>query len=93
MRERSLRMSLPVLGAAGEAFDALSRFRVEFYECPYARREALSELTDAVLCADGPVKTLVEQLAPQTPPPPQPTPTTGSHRHAGATHQTSQQTP
>ncbi|MFE1458942.1 NF041680 family putative transposase [Streptomyces sp. NPDC058735] len=38
----------------------LSRFRVEFYECLYARADALFELTDAVLCADGPVKTLVE---------------------------------
>ena len=32
----------------------------EFYECLYARRDALFALTDAVLCADGPVKTLVE---------------------------------
>jgi hypothetical protein len=38
----------------------LSRFRVEFYDCPYSRGDALFELTDAVLCADGPVKTLVE---------------------------------
>ncbi|KUO16482.1 hypothetical protein AQJ91_35865 [Streptomyces dysideae] len=40
--------------------DVLSRFRVEFYECFYARADALFELTDAVLCAGGPVKTLVE---------------------------------
>ncbi|GDY60480.1 hypothetical protein SVIO_111030 [Streptomyces violaceusniger] len=53
-------MSLPVRAPAGEAFDVLSRFRVEFYECLYARADALFELTDAVLCADGPVKTLVE---------------------------------
>ena len=53
-------MSLPVPGSAGEAFDILSRFRVQFYECLYARADALFELTEAVLCADGPVKTLVE---------------------------------
>ncbi|MGA6153727.1 transposase [Stenotrophomonas sp. NPDC087984] len=38
----------------------LSRFRVEFYDCLYTRTDTLFELTDAVLCADGPVKTLVE---------------------------------
>ncbi|MBP5891015.1 transposase [Streptomyces sp. LBUM 1483] len=38
----------------------MSRFRVDFCECLYARRDALFELTDAVLCADGPVNTLVE---------------------------------
>ncbi|MDH6222458.1 hypothetical protein M2283_009809 [Streptomyces pseudovenezuelae] len=53
-------MSLPVGAPAGDALGILSRFRVEFYECPYARRDALFELTDAVLCADGPVQTLVE---------------------------------
>jgi hypothetical protein len=34
----------------------LSRFRVEFYDCLYAR----ADVTAAVLCADRPVKTLVE---------------------------------
>ena len=53
-------MSLSADALAGEALDVLSRFRVEFYECLYARQDALFELTDAVLCADGPVKTLVE---------------------------------
>ncbi|WP_406484344.1 NF041680 family putative transposase [Streptomyces microflavus] len=53
-------MSFPVSGAAGEALGVLSRFRVEFYDCLYARADALFELTDAVLCTDGPVKTLVE---------------------------------
>ncbi|SEO94206.1 DDE superfamily endonuclease [Actinacidiphila rubida] len=46
--------------SAGEALGILSRFRVEFYESLYARTEALFELTDAVLCTDGLVKTLVE---------------------------------
>ncbi|KUO21483.1 hypothetical protein AQJ91_09110 [Streptomyces dysideae] len=53
-------MSLPVDVPAGEALSALSRLRVEFYECLYARQDTLFELTDAVLCADRPVKTLVE---------------------------------
>lgn len=53
-------MSLPVGVSGIEALDLLSRFRVEFYACLYKRADALFELTDAVLCADGPVKTLVE---------------------------------
>ncbi|MGH3313279.1 MAG: NF041680 family putative transposase [Streptomyces sp.] len=53
-------MSLPVDAPAGDALGVLSRFRVEFYESLYARADALFELTDAVLCSDGPVKTLVE---------------------------------
>src|SRR2546430_15152607 len=43
-------------GALGE----LSRFRKEFYRCLPARADALFELAEAVLCADGPVKSLVE---------------------------------
>jgi hypothetical protein len=38
----------------------LSRFRIEFYDCLYTRADTLFELCDAVLCADGPVKSLVE---------------------------------
>jgi hypothetical protein len=38
----------------------LSCFRVEFYECLYARADALFELTDAILCKDGPVQTLLD---------------------------------
>ncbi|MFG2950471.1 NF041680 family putative transposase [Streptomyces adustus] len=53
-------MSLPVGVPGSEALNLLSRFRVEFYECLYKRADALFELTDAVLCTDGPVKTLVE---------------------------------
>ncbi|MER6678577.1 NF041680 family putative transposase [Streptomyces sp. NPDC000983] len=53
-------MSLPVDVPGSKALGLLSRFRVEFYECLYKRADALFELTDAVLCADGPVKTLVE---------------------------------
>ncbi|HXV94103.1 MAG TPA: NF041680 family putative transposase [Pseudonocardia sp.] len=38
----------------------LVRFRGEFYGALTARADALFELTDAVLCADGPVRSLVE---------------------------------
>jgi hypothetical protein len=37
-----------------------SRFRQELYQCLTARTDALFELTDAVLCADGPAHSLVE---------------------------------
>jgi hypothetical protein len=38
----------------------LTRFRREFYDCVTARADAVFELADAVLCADGPVRSLVE---------------------------------
>jgi hypothetical protein len=38
----------------------LGQFRWEFYRSCTARADALFELTDAVLCADGPVRSLVE---------------------------------
>ncbi len=47
-------------GTADAALGVLSHFRVEFYDCLYSRADALFELTDAMLCVDGPVKTLVE---------------------------------
>lgn len=34
----------------------LSGFRDEWYRCLTARSDALFELTDAVMCAEGPVK-------------------------------------
>ncbi|WP_393073191.1 transposase [Streptomyces sp. LN704] len=53
-------------GAPGDRFAELSRFRENFYDCLTGRRDALFELTDAVLCTDGPVKTLVGlALAPE----------------------------
>jgi hypothetical protein len=52
-------------GAAG-ALGQLAGFRGELYRCFGARGDALFELADAVLCAEGPVKTLVElSLAPE----------------------------
>ncbi|WP_433614612.1 NF041680 family putative transposase [Dactylosporangium sp. CA-139114] len=47
----------PVRGAA---FGELRRFRQEFYACLTARADAVFELADAVLCADGPVRSLAE---------------------------------
>ena len=43
-----------------DPFAELSRFRGEFYSCLTRRADALFELADAVLCADGPVRSLVE---------------------------------
>lgn len=45
--------------SAGE-IGTLANFRREFYACLTGRRDALFELADAVLCADGPVRSLVE---------------------------------
>jgi hypothetical protein len=42
------------------ALGHLSAFRQEFYTCLARRADALFELTDAVLCCEGPVRTLVE---------------------------------
>lgn len=59
-------MSLSVqhVGGVGEqarsaCLDDLAAFRCAFYDCLTLRADALFELTDAVLCADGPVTTLV----------------------------------
>ena len=50
----------------GQARDRLAAFRGDLYRCLTARADALFELADAVLCADGPVKTLVGlSLAPE----------------------------
>ncbi|OEJ56699.1 hypothetical protein BGM19_00125 [Streptomyces agglomeratus] len=53
-------MSLLQHGVPRDAFAELSCFRTEFYACLTGRRDALFELSDALLCADGPVRTLVE---------------------------------
>jgi hypothetical protein len=49
--------SLPEDAGAGP-LAVLSRFRCDFHACLTARADELAELADAVLCADGPVKTL-----------------------------------
>jgi hypothetical protein len=49
-----------------ESLTVLSGFRTDFYRCLTARADALFALTDALLCTDGPVKTLVDlALAPE----------------------------
>ena len=53
-------------GGADQARERLAGFRRELYRCLTTRADALFELADAVLCADGPVKTLVGlSLAPE----------------------------
>ena len=42
-----------------DAFGELDRFRCELHRCLTGRPDALFELTEAVLCSDGPVKSLV----------------------------------
>src|SRR3954454_17875253 len=44
---------------AAEAFDQLRGFRGELYECLGRRADEVVELADALLCAEGPVHTLV----------------------------------
>jgi hypothetical protein len=57
--------SLPEDAGRG-SLAVLSRFRREFHACLTARADELSELVDAVLCADEPVKTLAGlSLAPE----------------------------
>src|SRR6266581_1982596 len=57
--------SLPEYAGAGP-LAVLSRFRLDFHACLTSRADELSELADAVLCADGPVKTLAGlSLAPE----------------------------
>ena len=52
--------SLQYDDAGVEPVTGLCRFRNEFYSCLGARADAQFELTDALLCADGPVRTLVD---------------------------------
>jgi hypothetical protein len=56
--------SLDLVGALGQGsaareLDRLRNFRGEVYQCLTRRRDELFELADALLCADGPVKSLV----------------------------------
>ncbi|MER7853001.1 NF041680 family putative transposase [Streptomyces bacillaris] len=53
-------MSLSHHVAPQDPIAGLSRFRGEFYSCLTRRADGLFELVDAVLCADGPVRSLVE---------------------------------
>lgn len=53
-------MSLLHHDAGREAFAVASQFRDHFHACLRARGDELFELTDALLCADGPVTTPVD---------------------------------
>lgn len=55
MKERPLVKSLAPEQSADATLGMLPRFRVQFHGCLYIRADALFELTDAVLCSDGPV--------------------------------------
>jgi hypothetical protein len=58
--------TVPAPDAQREAFALASHFRTEFYACLTKRQDALFELCDALLCTDGPVRTLVDlALAPE----------------------------
>src|ERR1051326_7874809 len=59
IRSRASMISVPDAGLAG-ARGNLCGFRDEFYRCLSRRADALFELTDAVLCAGAPVRSLVE---------------------------------
>lgn len=55
-----------VVADRAEAIDVLAEFREQLYRCLTRRPDALFELTEALLCTDGPVKTLVGlSLAPE----------------------------
>src|SRR5262245_23485004 len=58
MRTRAAVISVHDAGSAG-AWGTLSAFRQAFYRCLPRRADALFELCEAVLCADGPVCSLV----------------------------------
>lgn len=65
MRAVAVVVSVPQAVARGEQGGAARRdelvgFRRSFYDCLTLRADALFELTDAVLCVDGPVVSLAE---------------------------------
>ena len=53
-------MSVVDDAARVESLSALSRFRADYDDCLPGRPDTLFDLTDAVLCAEGPVTSLVE---------------------------------
>jgi hypothetical protein len=63
---KAVTMIVPNDASRVESLTVLSRFRTDFYACLTARVDTLFELTDAVLCTEGPVRTLVGlSLAPE----------------------------
>lgn len=53
-------MSLLHQDGQRDAFAVASHFRNDFYACLTSRRDGLFEVTDALLCADGPVTSPVD---------------------------------
>ena len=49
-----------VYGEAGDQRGDLDPFREGFFSCLGSRADAQFELTDALLCAEGPVRSLVD---------------------------------
>ena len=63
---KAVKMIVPNDASRVESLAVLSRFRTDFYACLTARVDTLFELTDALLCTEGPVRTLVGlSLAPE----------------------------
>jgi hypothetical protein len=62
--KKAVVMSVLERGGEWDAFAELSHFRTDFYGCLSARADAFFELTDALLCPYGPVKTPVELSLP-----------------------------
>lgn len=57
---KAVKVSLPAMPPVPVSLAVLSRFRAGFYDCLTARADVLFELTDAVLCAEGAVRSLVD---------------------------------
>lgn len=51
---KAVLVSVVKQGVLGDPLAELTRFRGVFYDCLTGRRDALFELTDAMLCSDGP---------------------------------------
>ena len=65
-RPRLSALVVAVVTDRAEAIDVLAGFREQLYRCMTRRADALFELTEALLCADGPVRSLVGlSLAPE----------------------------
>jgi hypothetical protein len=56
---KAVRVSVLDEAARVESLGVLSRFRMDFYGCGTARADALFELNDALLCVEGPARSLV----------------------------------
>ena len=60
IKTKAVKVSLLPDTGPGKAFAQASRFRDDLFDCLTARGDELFELTDALLCADGPVTSPVD---------------------------------